>query len=358
MQSVKIIAEAGVNHNGSIDLAKQLIDAASIAGADIIKFQTYKTDNLIVKDAPKAAYQQQTTNQTQTQYEMLKKYELSTGDHRVLIDYCQQKKIKFLSSAFDLESLDLLVNELRLETIKFGSGEITNGPLLLQAAQWNKKIILSTGMSTLSDIENALAVLAFGFLCDDFPKSLNDCYRAYFSKDAQELLAKNVILLHCTTEYPAPFAEVNLKAMDTMKQAFGLTIGFSDHTTGIATPIAAVARGAMIIEKHFTLDKNLAGPDHQASIDPEELTEMVKSIRQIEKALGNGFKLPSKSELQNKDVIIKRLIAADDIKQGDFFSRDNLTLKRSAQGISGIDYWRWLGKEAKRNYQQDEAVIE
>jgi len=358
MQPVKIIAEAGVNHNGSIDLAKQLIDVAVDAGVDVIKFQTYKTDNLVVKNAPKALYQQQATGQAESQYDMLQKYELSVDNHRELINYCQQKNIEFLSSAFDLESLGLLVNEFGLETIKFGSGEITNAPLLLQAAQWHRKVILSTGMSTLSDIENALAVLAFGFLHDGFPKSLDDCYRAYFSKEARELLIKNVILLHCTTEYPASFDEVNLNAIDTMKQAFGLPVGFSDHTIGIAAPIAAVAKGATVIEKHFTLDKNLAGPDHKASLGPEELTEMVKSIRQIEKSLGDGLKLPSKSELQNKDVIMKRLVAADDIKKGEFFSKDNLALKRAAQGVSGIDYWRWMDKKSSRDYRQGEVVIE
>lgn len=358
MQPVKIIAEAGVNHNGSVELAKQLVDIAVASGVDVVKFQTYKTDNLVVKNAPKASYQQQASKQSESQYDMLKRYELSVDEHRELIDYCQQHSVEFLSSAFDLESLDLLANEFGLETIKFGSGEITNWPLLLRAAQLHKKIILSTGMSVLSDVENALAVLAFGFLYNRFPESLDDCYQAYFRKESQELLNKNVTLLHCTTEYPASFSEVNLNVIETMRRAFDLLVGFSDHTVGIAMPIAAVAKGAAVIEKHFTLDKDLPGPDHKASLDPKELAEMVKSIRQVEKSLGNGVKRPSERELQNKDVVMKRLIATDAIKKGERFSHSNLSLKRAAQGISSASYWQWIGKKANRDYQQGEVVTE
>lgn len=332
MNKVFIIAEAGVNHNGSIDLAFKLIEAAKEVGADAIKFQSFKADKVVSKDAEKAEYQKKTTNSNESQYEMIKRLELSLDDHYKLFDYCLNKGIQFLSSPFDLESIDLLI-QLKLETLKIPSGEITNLPYLRKIAQFNKNIILSTGMSDLGEIEDALDVL------------INN------GTDKER-----ITILHCNTEYPTPFEDVNLKAMLTIKNAFNVKVGYSDHTKGIEVPIAAVALGAEVIEKHFTLDRNMEGPDHKASLEPKELKEMVMAIRNIEKALGNGIKKPSESELKNKPITRKSIVAKKDIKKGEIFTEENLTVKRPGNGISPMRWDEIIGKEAKRDFDIDELI--
>lgn len=353
---VYIIAEAGVNHNGSLDMAKELIDVAVEAGADAVKFQTFKAENVISRTAPKAEYQTKTTDAAESQFEMVKKLELDEAAHKSLIEYCHRRGIHFLSTPFDLESVDLLAHIFDLPRLKLPSGEITNAPLLLKAGRTGKPIILSTGMSTLGEIELALGVLAFGYTRPSDKPSFTAFQEAYRSEIGQETLRKNVVLLHCTTEYPAPFNDVNLRAMDTLSTAFGLPVGFSDHTPGISISIAAVARGAVVIEKHFTLDRNLPGPDHQASLEPEELKAMVQSIRQVEAALGSPLKIPAHSEIKNISVARKSLVAARDIREGELFTEENLTVKRPGTGVSPMNYWEWMGKVAEKAYSADEVI--
>lgn len=356
MAATFIIAEAGVNHNGDRDTACRLIDVAAAAGADAVKFQTFKADALVSKAAPKAEYQKKLTDAGESQYDMIKKLELSEEDHRSLVKHCRDRGIQFLSSPFDNASARFLLTGLRLPVLKIASGELTNAPLLLTVAQAGVPVILSTGMSTLADIKEALGVLAFGYTSPQGKpdgRAFRECYRAPAGRQA---LADKVSLLHCTTEYPAPYDEVNLKAIDTIRKAFGLPVGLSDHTEGIAVPIAAVARGAVIIEKHFTLDRGLPGPDHKASLEPDGLKAMVAAIRQVEAALGTGTKEPSPAELKNRAVARKSLVAARDIKAGEPFTADNLTVKRPGTGIAPLHYWEWLGKIADRDYQADERV--
>lgn len=351
-----IIAEAGVNHNGSLALAKQLIDVAAEAGADAVKFQTFRAERLVSKSAPKAEYQTKTTDVSESQFEMIKKLELDETAHRLLIEHCRKRGIQFLSTPFDLESIDLLTNIFDLPILKLPSGEITNAPLLLKAAQTGKPVILSTGMSTLGEIESALGVLAFGYIEDAGSPSLEAFQKAFCSERGQRTLKEKVTLLHCTTEYPAPFNEVNLKAMDTMRNAFGLPVGFSDHTSGISIAVGAVARGAAAIEKHFTLDRNLPGPDHKASLEPHELKSMIELIRQVEISLGSGLKLPAMSELKNIQIARKSLVAAKAIRKGEMLTAGNIGVKRPGTGISPLFYWELLGKEANRDYSQDEML--
>ena len=355
-KGVYIIAEAGVNHNGSIEMAKSLIDVAVEAGANAVKFQTFKSEKLVSKYAPKAKYQTKTTNELETQLEMLKKFELDLTSHRILIDYCNKKGIQFLSTPFDIDSVELLAHTFNIPYIKIPSGEITNAPLLLKVAHTDKPTILSTGMSTLGEVEIALAVLAFGYTHNTGKPSLSNFLESYYSKEGQEVLQKRVILLHCTTEYPSPVNEVNLKVLDTMKVAFGLPVGYSDHTDGITIPIAAVARGAVVIEKHFTLDKNLPGPDHKASLEPQELVDMIKHIRLVETSLGSSIKIPTFSETKNIPIARKSLVAAEDIRTGEIFSEYNLTIKRPGNGVSPINYWDYLGKTSDKDYKKDEVI--
>lgn len=351
---VTIIAEAGVNHNGSIETALALVDIAKQAGADVVKFQTFKARTLSTELAPTAGYQAR--HGEVSQFEMLKRLELSVDAHMRLRERCRERRIEFLSTPFDEESLGFLVDDIRIACIKLSSGDITNGPLLLEAAKTGKPIILSTGMSTLGEIEAALGILAFGYTeATEFP-SLIAFEKAYSSPVGQLALKEKVTLLHCTTEYPAPYGEVNLCAMATLKQAFGLTVGYSDHTQGIAIPVAAVAMGAAVIEKHFTLDRNLPGPDHKASLEPDELRQMVQSVREVEAALGSPVKQPAESELKNRPVARKSLVAGRDIRRGELFTQENLTVKRPGDGVSPIHYWEWLGKIADRDYQQDDKV--
>lgn len=332
MNKTFIIAEAGVNHNGSLELAKQLIDAAVEAGADAVKFQTFKAENLVSKNAQKADYQKQTTDQAETQFEMIKKLELDVATHNELIAYCQQKNIMFLSTPFDHDSIELL-HELGLEIFKIPSGEITNLPYLRQIGRLNKEVILSTGMANLGEIEAAINVLV----------------------QAGTERSK-ITLLHANTEYPTPMQDVNLRAMQTIGQAFGLPYGYSDHTLGIEVPIAAVALGASVIEKHFTLDKTMEGPDHKASLEPDELKAMVSAIRNIEQALGSSIKQPSPSEAKNKPIARKSLVAKTDIKQGEIFTEQNLAIKRPGTGISPMRWDEVLGAVAQRDYKEDEVI--
>lgn len=327
-----IIAEAGVNHNGQIKLAYKLIDAAKNAGADAIKFQTFNADTLVTNNAGKAEYQKISGSKDETQYEMIKKLELSNASHLKLIKYCKKKKIIFLSSAFDLLSIDLL-NKLGLEIFKVPSGEINNLPYLKKLGKLNKKVYLSTGMADLGEIEDALNILMDNGTDKD-----------------------KITVLHCNTEYPTPFEDVNLKAMLTIKNAFDIAVGYSDHTPGIEIPIAAAALGAEVIEKHLTLDKNMEGPDHKASLEPNELKIMVDAIRNIEKAMGDGIKKPSSSELKNMNVVRKSIVALKDIKAGEKFTGDNIAVKRPGNGINPMLWNEVIGKKAKRKFKIDDLI--
>lgn len=356
---VYIIAEAGVNHNGNPEMAFKLVDAAVEAGADAVKFQTFKAANLVTKSAAKAQYQQQTTGANESQFDMLKRLELTHETHYELISYCKKKGIEFLSTAFDLDSLDFLVNDLGLKTLKIPSGEITNGPLILAHALSGCDLIISTGMATLGEVEQALGIIAYGMCKDGKLKekpTQADFQQAYLSENGQRLLNDKVTLLHCTTEYPAPLQDINLNAMITMKNAFGLAIGYSDHSEGIVVSTVAAALGASIIEKHFTLDKSLPGPDHKASLEPDELKEMVNAIRAVEQVMGDGLKGPKPSELDNREIARKSLVAACDIAEGDFFTESNIIIKRPGSGRSPMEYWDLIGCKSQRSYVREEII--
>lgn len=352
-----IIAEAGVNHNGSLDLALKLVDAAAEAGADVVKFQTFKSELVISKFAPKADYQTRNTGTSESQLEMVRKLELDTAAHRKLIERCRERGIAFLSTPFDLESIDLLVNELQLDRLKLPSGEITNAPYLLKCARTGKPLIVSTGMSDLMDVERALGVLAFGFTAKKDAPPSPAAFAAAFKSDAgRQALRDKVTILHCTTEYPTPFSDVNLRAMETLRTTFQLPVGFSDHTPGINAPLAAVALGAVVVEKHFTLDRRMEGPDHKASLEPGELKAMCEGLRQVGAMLGSGNKVAAPSEIKNKDIARKSLVAARPIRAGETFSEANLTVKRPGNGISPMAYWDYLGTAATRDYSEDELI--
>ena len=353
---VLVIAEAGVNHNGSLEVARALVDAAAEAGADVVKFQTFVASELVGRSADKAAYQKRATPKGESQREMLERLELDLTAHETLVAHCQTRGVRFLSSPFDLGSVELLAGRLGLRQLKIASGQITHAPLLLRAARAGASVILSTGMSTLGDIEAALGVLAFGYGEQGDAPTRGDFGRAYARPEARALLADRVALLHCTTEYPAPFGDVNLRAMDTLRQAFEVPVGLSDHTPGIAVPIAAVARGATIVEKHFTLDRNLPGPDHAASLEPRDLGAMVQAIRQVEAALGDGCKVPRSSELDNRRVARASLVARRAIRKGERLTEDNVGVKRPGDGISPMRYWELVGTIAGRDYAPDEAL--
>ncbi|WP_459815876.1 N-acetylneuraminate synthase [Campylobacter concisus] len=332
MNKVFIVAEAGVNHNGDINLAKKLIDIAVKAGADAVKFQTFKTELCVSKNAKKASYQEENTDKEESQFDMIKKLELNENMHKELIAYCKQKNITFLSTPFDSDSIKLL-DELGLSTFKIPSGEITNLPYLRQIGGLNKKIILSTGMANLGEVEAAIDVLV---------------------KSGTK--RENISLLHANTQYPTPMEDVNLKAMITLKNAFGLEVGYSDHTLGIEVDIAAVAMGAKIIEKHFTLDKSMPGPDHKASLEPDELAAMVEAIRNIELALGDGLKHFSKSESENIKIARKSIVAKCDIKKGEIFSEQNICVKRPGDGINPMRWDEVIGQISQKDYKQDELI--
>jgi len=330
---VYIIAEAGVNHNGDINVAQQMIAIADDAGVNAIKFQSFTAESLVTRKAVKASYQKDTTGERETQFEMLKKLELNIDAHKILSSYCKKKGIDFLSSAFDLDTIDLLAS-LKINTWKIPSGEITNLPYLRKIGAFNQNIILSTGMADLGEIEDALDVL-----------------------EAAGTPRQKITILHCNTEYPTPMEDVNLLAMKTIQSAFpGVNVGYSDHTVGIEVPIAAVALGARIIEKHFTLDRNMEGPDHRASLEPEELKAMVSAIRNIEKALGTGIKKPSLSEQKNLAVARKSIIASKPVQAGETFTEHNLTVKRPGTGISPMRWDEILGKKADQPYNEDDLI--
>lgn len=331
-KKVFIIAEAGVNHNGDFELAKQLIDKAVEAKVDAVKFQTFCSELLVTPDAGKAAYQKETTDKDENQISMLKKLEMSFENQVILKDYCEEKNITFLSTAFDLKSADFL-NSLSLPVFKIPSGEITNYPYLKKIASFKKDVIISTGMANMQEIKESIEL---------------------FNKEGID--SSRITILHCSTEYPTPFKNVNLNAMATIKNEFGVNVGYSDHTTGISVPIAAVALGAKVIEKHFTLDKEMEGPDHRASLDPTELKNMVRGIREIENSMGDGTKVPSLAELENAKVVRKSLIAAKDIQIGDIFSEENLTTKRPGSGISPMKWKEYLGKSSTKKYSKNDLI--
>lgn len=332
MKKIFIIAEAGVNHNGRLDLAKRLVDVAVEAGADAIKFQTFNAEMVISRGAPKAAYQKAATDNAESQLDMARKLQLTAASHRILMRYCHNKAIKFLSTPFDTDSISLL-RGLGLSVFKIPSGELTNLPYLRKIGKMNKRLILSTGMANLKEIKDALKVLTE----NGTPKH-------------------RITVLHCNTEYPTPFADVNLQAMLTIKEKLQVAVGYSDHTLGIEVPIAAAALGATIIEKHFTLDKNMQGPDHKASLEPHELKAMVKAIRSVEKALGDGVKKPSCSEAKNIRVARKSIVASRDIQRGEFFSAANITAKRPGTGLSPMLWDHVIGKRARHDFREDELI--
>ena len=353
-----IIAEAGVNHNGNEKLAFELIDAAYRAGADIVKFQTFKAKNLVTKKAKQADYQIVNTGKSESQFDMLTRLELSYEVHHELVGHCNKLGIEFLSTAFDSESLKFLVDDLGLKKLKIPSGEITNAPLVLEHARTGCDLIVSTGMASLSEIEAVLGVIAFGYTNQKkIEPSVNLFQEAYYSNIGQKVLKEKVTLLHCTTEYPAPLEDINLRAMETMANAFKLPVGYSDHSSGIIVSIAAVAREAVLIEKHFTLDKEMEGPDHKASLNPKELEDMISGIREVEKSLGNGLKGPRPSEIKNKAVARKSLVAAKYIKAGEVYSSGNLTIKRPGNGISPYFFWDMLGKVAPQDHAEGEVIF-
>ena len=332
MKRTIIISEAGVNHNGDMSLAKKLIDVAADAKSDYVKFQTFTADELVSKNAEKADYQKAQTENSESHYEMIKKLELDFESHLELIEYCNKKKIKFLSTPFDIKSIDLLL-KLNLDYLKIPSGEITNYPYLKHIASTQKSIIMSSGMATQNEIEMAINTLT------DNGVELNQ-----------------LSLLHCNTEYPTPFEDVNLLVMKSLKEKFKVSVGYSDHTPGIEVPIAAVALGARIIEKHFTLDRSLPGPDHAASLEPNELKIMIEKIRNIENSLGNGVKKPSKSEIKNIPIARKSIVARTSIKKGENFSEKNITTKRPGTGISPMQWDELLGKESKYDFEIDDLI--
>lgn len=335
MNKTIIIAEAGVNHNGDIQIAKQLVDVAAMAGADYVKFQTFKTEDLVSKDARKAAYQQRNMSLTEdsSQYSILKKLELSRAHHSELVAHCNKKKIKFLSTPFDLSSIDFLTS-LHLGLWKIPSGEITNYPYLKRIASRHEPVIFSTGMCEMTDIEEAMKVLL-----------------------RNGLTKEQLTVLHCNTEYPTPMRDVHLHAMKTIADQLEVKVGYSDHTLGIEIPIAAVALGACVIEKHFTLDREMDGPDHKASLEPKELAQMVSAIRNVEKALGGTEKKISASEEKNRCLVRKSIVAACDIKKGDVFTEENITVKRPGDGISPMRWEHVLGKEAAQDFATNDLII-
>lgn len=352
-----IIAEAGVNHNGDPALAIDLIDAAADAGADMVKFQTFKGSKIASASASKAGYQKVTTDGAESQLAMLQRLELSYDDHLALLEHCDRRGITFLSTAGETESLRFLADTLKLPTIKLGSGELTNAPLLLAAARSDARLMLSTGMGTIAEIEMALGILAFGMThAYDSGASRMAFADALLQDGIWDRLHARVALLQCTTEYPSAVADANLRVMDTLRSAFGLEIGYSDHTEGNAISFAAVARGATIIEKHITLDRTMEGPDHAASIEPDDLADLVRGIRQVELALGNGIKRPGAREIENRKVVRRSLVVTRPIASGTRLTADDLTVKRPGNGISAVDLWDSIGRRAARDLAEDETI--
>ncbi len=355
IEPVLIIAEAGVNHNGSLDMAKRLVDVAADAGANVVKFQTFKAELLVTAHAAKASYQIANTKEDGGQLAMLRALELNFDDHHALIEHCNQCSINFMSTGFDSQSLAFL-GALGMPAIKIPSGDITCAPLLLQAAQLHQRLLVSSGMSTLTDLERALAILSWGLLHQGVPSSQEEIDSTYFSTEGQDALKRYVTLLHCVTQYPAPVESVNLRAMETMRQAFGLPVGYSDHTLGIEMSIAAVARGATVIEKHFTLDRHLPGPDHLASLEPAELKQLVSAIRNVEAGLGSAQKLPAPAERPNRAVARRSVVASRSIAKGELLTIEMLDCKRPGTGLSPMDIWSLLDSPALRDFAADEQI--
>lgn len=357
MQNVQIIAEAGVNHNGKRELAFELVDAAIKAGADVVKFQTFKAGELSVTSAPLARYQIQNLNVQEDQLSMLSRLELPFSIFQELKFYCDTKGITFLSTAFDDSSLKFLLTDLGLTTLKIPSGEITNAPFLLEHARSSANLILSTGMSTLSEIESALAIIAYGMLSNTDEVPTKEAIKeVYSSREARIILNNRLTLLHCTSEYPAAPKDINLRAMRTLSDAFGVPTGLSDHSEGTAIAVSAVALGANIVEKHFTLNKNLPGPDHKASLEPVELTQLVKSIRQVEIAMGSAVKVPTHGEIKTSMIVRKSIKASQKIHQGQRFTMENLCVKRPGVGVSPFEIWDYIGKTAQKDYLPGECI--
>lgn len=353
---VYIIAEAGVNHNGDTERALRLIDAAAEAKASAVKFQTFEAAKLVTSRAAKAAYQARATGDDRSQLGMLRELELPADAYPRLRDRCRARGVELMSTPFDNESVGALVRH-GVARMKVGSGDVTNAPLLLEVARSNLPVILSTGMSTVGDVERALGALAFGYVAprDERP-SRAGFDAAYGSVDGQRALLERVTLLHCVSEYPAPPRDVNLRAMDTLASAFGLPVGYSDHTMGLAVSLAAVARGAVVIEKHFTLDRRLPGPDHAASLEPSELAELVAGIRDVSAALGSSAKRPAPSELDNRAIVRRSVVAARPIKKGEIFTTENVTVKRPADGRSPFEVWDLIDRVADRDYEADDLL--
>ena len=356
-RKTRIIAEAGVNHNGSVERALALVDQAVQVGADYVKFQTFTADDLATKAAPKARYQKEITKASETQYTMLKRLELTKEEHKLIYERCIAKGIKFLSTPFDLKSLTFLVDDLNLPEIKLGSGDLTNAPLLLLAGRSGVKIILSTGMSTLSEVEEALGVIAFGICETRQPKSRSDFADILLDRSVWRVLFERVTLLHCTTEYPANAEDTNLMAMSTLRHAFGLSVGYSDHTEGEAVSLAAIALGATVLEKHFTLDRNLPGPDHAASLEPGQLQSLIQNIRMIESAIGDGIKQPCSAEIINRSAARKSIIAARDLPAGHIVTLDDMSIKRAGNGETPMRMWEFIGLKVKWPLREGDVFI-
>lgn len=354
-QRTLFIAEAGVNHNGSLDVALRLVDAAADAGADVVKFQTFKAEHLVTARARKAEYQVTNTGEGGGQLEMLRRLELAPADHHALLARCRERGIRFMCTAFDAGSLAFLAT-LDIPAVKIPSGDITHAPMLLEAARLGRPLIVSSGMSTLADIEAALGVIAFALTRTGVPAGRADFDAARCSLEGQAALHERVTLLHCVTQYPAPPEAVNLRAMDTMAAAFGLPVGYSDHTLGSAVALAAVARGATVIEKHFTLDRALPGPDHAASLEPGELRQLVADIRVIEQAVGSALKGPASAEVGNRAVARRSVVAARPIARGEPIVFDALAFKRPGTGVSPMEAWDLLGRPARRDHDTDDAI--
>ena|SRR3990167_2516085 len=353
--SVYIIAEAGVNHNQNRDMAFKLVDAAADCGVDAVKFQTFKAAKLAHKKVEKAHYQKLNTDANESQFEMLAKLELPESWYKELQEHARNKGIEFLSTAFDEASLYFL-QSLNLPLYKVPSGELTNAPLLWRFAQTEKPLIISTGMATLSEVEQALAIITHGLVSVEEPQNMHNIWTCWSDPELRKRLIGHVTLLHCTSQYPTPWHEVNLRAMDTLVSAFGLEVGYSDHTDGIMMPIAAVARGATVIEKHFTLDKTLPGPDHCASIEVNELKQLVANIRALELALGSGIKAPQASEWDTRKIVRQSVVAANTLQVGKIIERSDLTTARTGEGISASMIWDLVGKACQKSYEVGEAI--
>lgn len=352
---VYVIAEAGVNHNGDLARAVALIDAAADAQADAVKFQTFRADALVTSAAPKAAYQVRQTGAEESQHTMLRKLELSAEAHHRLADHCRARGIAFLSTPFDEASLAFLADDMGLKQIKIGSGDMTNAPLLLEAARRGLSVILSTGMATAEEVAGALGALAYGYAGLPREKANRAAFAAAL-KEHDQTLAGKVTLLHCTTDYPTAPGDVNLRAMQTLRDRFGLPVGYSDHTEGLAISLAAAAMGARVIEKHFTMDRNLPGPDHKASLEPDELKQLVASLRAIDSAMGDGDKQPRAAELANREVARKSVVAARAIAKGAAIAGEDLCVKRPGNGIPPDRIWDVIGKRADRDYKSEELI--